>query len=146
LSFDYPKRIRFICDRCAICCGDTKDRTRAILLLKLEAYRISKKTSKSVEGFAEEIRGREPYSYKMKKRGNGKCVFLKEDNLCAVYHIRPLVCSFYPFELKDTRNGKHTFAYTNECPCIGKGSELRRSYFEKLFQETAKLTKLDSYR
>jgi len=140
LEFDYPRKIRFECEKCALCCGDTKDRVRRILLLEIEAKRISQKTHKGVDSFAEKLDGFEPYVYMMKKTENGKCVFLK-DNLCTIYQIRPLICRFYPFELKEDENHKHAFAYTVECPAIGKGPYLGKCYFERLFKTSMKIMK-----
>ena len=134
MELDYPKNVRFKCERCALCCGDTKDRVRSILLLRIEAERISQKTLKSVEDFAEKIDGFAPYVYRMKKTKDGKCVFLG-DNLCGIYEIRPLICMFYPFEFKEVGSNKYIFAYTDECPAIGKGPKLKRGYFEKLFKK-----------
>ncbi len=139
-EFNYPKNIRFKCKKCALCCGDTEDRVRQILFLKVEAERISLKTRKSVNLFAEKIEGFEPYVFRMKKTENGKCTFLR-DNLCIIYQIRPLICRFYPFELKKAEDNKHIFAYTDECPAIGKGPKLGRSYFEKLFEKSKKIMK-----
>jgi Fe-S-cluster containining protein len=111
---------------------------RSILLLRSEAEHISKKTLKDVGEFTEKTEGFEPYIYRMKKTEDGKCMFLK-DNSCTIYHIRPLVCMFYPFELKKEPLGnKHTFAYTAECPAIGKGSKLKKSWFERLFRKSIK--------
>jgi len=134
MEFDYPKNVRFKCERCALCCGDAKNRARSILLLRIEAERISQKTLKSVEDFAEKIDGFEPYVYRMKKAKDGKCVFLR-DNLCSVYEIRPLICMFYPFEFKEVGSNRYIFTYTDECPAIGKGPKLKRGYFEKLFKK-----------
>jgi len=138
MNFDYPKNIRFKCERCALCCGDIKNRVRAILLLRTEAERISCKTLKSVDDFADMIEGFEPYVYRMKKTRDGKCVFLK-DNLCTVYKIRPLICMFYPFKLEEVRSNRYVFSYTNECSAIGNGPKLKRSYFERLFKKFMEL-------
>ena len=134
MEFDYPKNVRFKCERCALCCGDTKDRVRSILLLRIEAERISQKTLKSVDDFAEKIEGFEPYVYRMKKTNDGKCVFLK-GNLCSIYQIRPLICMFYPFEFKEVGSNRYIFVYTDECPAIGNGPKLKRGYFERLFKK-----------
>ena len=137
MSLKYPKNIRFVCNKCAICCGNTEKRDRTILLLGVEAQRISKEIRKTTREFACKTESSGPYVYQMKKTGEGKCVFLK-DNLCAIYEIRPLICRFYPFELKTTR--KHpVFTFTPECPCIGKGPRVRKSFFEKLLRESAHL-------
>jgi len=135
LSFDYPKNVRFQCTECALCCGDTKKRVRHILLLKKEAERISEATFKPAEEFAAQIEGREPYVYEMKKtEKEGKCLFLKE-NLCAIYASRPLICRFYPFQLRNMKDGRHGFSHTTECPGIGKGKRVGKSYLERLFQQ-----------
>jgi Fe-S-cluster containining protein len=142
LEFDYPENISFKCERCALCCADSKNRKRSILLLKIEAERISQKTLKDAAEFAEKIGGFEPYIYRMKKTRDGKCIFLK-DNLCTIYKIRPLICVFYPFELRKVRSTRYTFAYTDECPAIGKGPQLKRSYFERLFKKSTRIMRED---
>ena len=83
--------------------------------------------------FAVKIKGKAPYIYEMKKRENGKCVFLENDH-CTVYPLRPLICRFYPFELKVLHNRKPKFLYTEECPGINKGRLLNKEYFRKMFR------------
>lgn len=138
MSFKYPRHVRFRCERCALCCGDAKDRIRSILLLKIEIDRISKKTLMDVDEFAEKIEGFEPYIYQMRKTEDGKCVFLK-GNSCSIYQIRPLICRFYPFQLKNIGNNRYAFAYTDECSGIGKGPQFERDFFEKFFSEFIEL-------
>ncbi|MEM3699998.1 MAG: YkgJ family cysteine cluster protein [Candidatus Bathyarchaeia archaeon] len=140
MIFEYPKNVHFKCERCAICCGDTKERVRSILLLKKEAERIASEAFKNVEDFAEKVKGFQPYVYQMRKTAEGKCVFLK-DNLCSIYRIRPLICKFYPFQLESSKNGCFKFIYTNECPNIGKGPKLKRSFFEKFLKEAVRMMK-----
>ncbi len=132
-KFDYPNAVRFQCIKCGICCGDTKEKKRHVLLLKTEAEQIARATGQQVVKFAVKIDDKAPYSYEMKKRKNGKCVFL-ENNCCSIYSLRPLICRFYPFELKGMHNRKYTFLYTAECPGINKGQALNEGYFRKLFQ------------
>jgi Fe-S-cluster containining protein len=74
-----------------------------------------------------------------KTAGDRKCVFL-EDKLCRIYSIRPLVCRFYPFELRIVGNSRHWFAYTEECPGTGKGEKLTRKYYENLYRQLTKPT------
>jgi Fe-S-cluster containining protein len=134
VGFSYPKSVRFRCDRCAVCCGDTENHARHILLLREEARAISRVILKPVEAFATEIEGRKPYVYEMRKTGaEGKCFFLHGTD-CRVYEQRPLVCRFYPFKLA-TLKGKHRFRCTSECPGMGKGRRLERDYFEELFRQ-----------
>lgn len=70
----------------------------------------------------------------MKKAGDGKCVFLKE-NHCSIYALRPLICRFYPFELKfDDGKQLHVFDFTVECPGINQGDVKGENDFKKLFK------------
>ena len=134
MNFNYPTAVRFRCTKCGICCGDTKEKTRHILLLKTEAKQIAKTTLQPISKFTLKIKGRTPYSYEMKKTAeDGKCVFL-ENNCCAIYSSRPLICRFYPFELKISHNQKPRFLFTEECPGINKGRILSKDYFRKMFR------------
>jgi len=133
LSFEHPSCVRFRCERCALCCGDTEHKVRRILLLKAEAECISEKSLKAIDEFAEKNEEFKPYVYSMKKRG-GRCVFLS-DKSCSIYEIRPLICRFYPFQLKNMGGSRYLFTYTDECSGIGKGPYLKRSFFEKLFRD-----------
>lgn len=137
-GFSYPRDVCFECTRCALCCGDTQSRARHVLLLREEAQTISRAVLEAVEAFAVEIKGQEPYAYEMKKTAEeGKCFFLEGRN-CIVYELRPLVCRFYPFELRAKKDGKHRFFYTQECPGIGRGKELEKDYFEGLFRRACR--------
>jgi len=134
VGFNYPKGVCFQCTRCALCCGDTKTRTRRIMLLKEDARTISEAVLKPVHAFATETKGHGPYVYEMKKTlGEGKCIFLEGTN-CSIYPVRPLVCRFYPFELVTPKDGKPRFSCTRECPGTRKGKRLEREHFENLFK------------
>jgi Fe-S-cluster containining protein len=108
--------------------------------LKADAERISNQTSRDISEFAVEVSGSEPYIYEMRKTEEGKCLFLK-DNRCTIYEIRPLICMFYPFELKNLGNNRYIFSYTNKCPGIGKGPKLKTTYYKKLFNKLTNTTK-----
>lgn len=133
MPFEYPKRVRFQCDKCALCCGDTKEKVRTILLLKSEADRIMLRTCTNLEEFADRIEGFQPYGYRMKKTTKGKCVFLDDDS-CSIYDLRPLICRFYPFELKDAGEGRYIFIASHECPRVGTGQVLKKERFNELFK------------
>ena len=140
-SFHYPRRIYFSCKKCALCCGDTEHRIRSIFLLKIEANRIAQKTFRDILEFAGKIEGFEPYVYVMKKTDEGRCVFLK-NNACTIYQVRPLVCRYYPFEL-NMEHDRYVFAYSNECPAIGKGPRVKKEYFRRLFEMAWGLMRTD---
>ena len=133
MSFNYPVAVRFKCIKCGTCCGDTKEKTRHILLLNTEAEQIAKATLQPISEFTVKIKDKAPYSYEMKKTEDRKCIFL-ENNCCTIYAVRPLICRFYPFELKIAHSQKYTFLYTDECPSINKGPILSKNYFRKLFR------------
>jgi Fe-S-cluster containining protein len=146
VNLEYPAQLRFRCTKCGICCGDTQEKTRHILLLETEAKQIAKATSQPITGFAKRIHDKAPYQYEMKKTlEKGKCRFLAK-NRCTIYHLRPMICRFYPFELKTAANGKHQFLYTSECPSIGKGKTLSKNYFKKLFQLALSKTEMQPNR
>jgi Fe-S-cluster containining protein len=143
MSFDYPHAVRFKCTKCGICCGNTQEKIRHILLLNRDAEQIAAATLQPISKFATKIEDKAPYGYEMKKTAeNGKCIFL-EKNQCTIYSLRPLICRFYPFELEITANQKHEFLYTDECPSIGKGKTLSKNYFEKLFHLAQAKTKAE---
>jgi len=132
MKFTYPKEVRFACSRCGMCCTDTEAKARTILMLRAEAESISKETSMDLEEFVERIENFEPYVYQMRKTSNKKCMFLKY-NLCSIYRIRPLICRFFPFQLRNLGRSKYIFSVTNECPNVGEGPRLERRFFERLF-------------
>jgi len=134
VDFKYPRNLNFECNRCALCCGDTKHKIRHILLLESEAKKISSETSLLIPAFSTKVTGQVPYSYEMKKTSDGKCLFLK-DNQCIIYSYRPLICVFYPFELRFNECEKvHTFDFTLECPGISQGQTWGEQEFKKLFE------------
>lgn len=133
MDFTYPANVHFSCNRCGICCRDTEQKTRHILVLEAEAKIIASQTSQGVTDFSFQIADKLPFGCEMKKTSEGKCVFLKE-NQCTIYQIRPLICRFYPFELKfDKDKQSHVFDFTLECPGIGQGKDFSKIDFERLF-------------
>ena len=134
MNFTYPINLRFDCNRCGLCCGDTQQKTRHILLLESEAKQIASQTSLPMADFSTEIKDKFPYRYELKKSSKGKCFFLKE-NRCTIYEFRPLICMFYPFQLTfDSGKGFHVFEFTLECPGIYQGKLFTEKDFEKMFK------------
>jgi Fe-S-cluster containining protein len=133
VDFTYPNNVFFECSKCGLCCGDTLQKTRHILVLETEINIISKETCLPKKVFSKQIPKEKPYRYEMKKNNEGKCFFLK-DNQCSIYMSRPLICRFYPFELKfESDKDQHVFGFTVECSGINKGRIMNREDFEKLF-------------
>lgn len=140
MRFDYPSDVSFTCNKCGLCCGDTIQKTRHILLTNSEAQKISQIINQPISKFAKSIKGKEPYIYEMiKSVEDGKCVFL-QDSRCRIYMHRPLICRFYPFELSTSDMGKYVFSVTLECPGViypdtkGVGMKVSANHFRTLFQ------------
>ena len=145
MQFDYPTNICFDCNKCGLCCGDTENKIRHIILLKSDAQRISVFTGQAIKQFAFKISGYKPYVYEMQKNlETKKCIFLKK-NKCTIYKQRPLICRFYPFELRQEKNGKAIFKNTSECPGIKNNncSDNKNTLNEKFFKELLELAQLD---
>jgi Fe-S-cluster containining protein len=133
VDFTCPNNLFFECSKCGLCCGDTIGKKRHILLLEQEANAISTETCLFKEIFTTQIADKNPYRHEMKKNNEGICFFLK-DNQCRIYELRPLICRFYPFELKfDPCNDQYVFNFTFECPGITKGRLVTKKDFEDLF-------------
>jgi Fe-S-cluster containining protein len=132
--FKHPVAQRFFCTKCGLCCGDTNEKRRHILLLKKEADEIAEAVSQPISAFAKRIKGKAPYAYEIRKTNEiGACVFL-QNNKCLIYPFRPLVCRFYPFELKNAADQEYEFLCTKECPGINKGKILGTNYYAQLFK------------
>jgi len=101
-------------------------------MLKNEAKEIQKQTNLNIETFCSEITDKQPYMFEMKLH-DGKCLFLQQDD-CSIYNHRPMICRFYPFELKfDENQQKYTFTATPECPALNQGKRLTQTDFKLLF-------------
>ncbi len=98
-----------------------------------EANDILAEINLPLKVFAKQIKNKAPYCFEMKKPQEGKCFFLK-DNQCSIYKLRPLICRFYPFELKfDSDKDLYIFDFTVECPEINKGKIMTLKDFDELF-------------
>ncbi len=132
--YKHPAAQRFFCNKCGLCCGDTNERKRNILLLEQEAEEIASAISKPISTFAKSAKGTAPYIYEIKKTNkNGVCLFL-QNNKCLIYSFRPLICRFYPFELKGRNDQEYEFFSTKECPGTSKGKILRNEFYSRLFR------------
>jgi Fe-S-cluster containining protein len=101
-------------------------------MLDSETREIQQKTGRGADEFCFEILDKQPYGFEMKKGLDGKCVFLTVAG-CSIYDFRPLVCRFYPFELKfDETQQKYVFNATIECPALNQGKLLSQIEFRRL--------------
>lgn len=134
--FIYPNEITWKCQRCTLCCKDSCKHIRRIKLLKQESITLSRKINIPIEQFAVPTFNK-TYSHEMLKN-NGKCIFLS-NNFCKIYVNRPLVCQFYPFEMKSLENDVYQILFSGkECPSIDKGKKLKEIFFRNLAINTLK--------
>lgn len=64
-------------------------------------------------------------------RRGGACMFLQDDNRCAAYEYRPLVCRQHPFNVVFTETGgveRLTMSRIVECPAEWDGNGSRRDH------------------
>ena len=128
--FIYPNEIIWKCQRCTLCCKDSCKHIRHIKLLKQECITLSRKIKIPIEKFTVPTLDK-TYSHEILK-DNGKCIFLK-DNICKIYDSRPLVCRFYPFEMKLIDVNVYQILYSDkECSTINKGKKLNEPFFRDL--------------
>ena len=128
--FLYPDEIIWKCQRCTSCCKDSLKHVRHIKLLKKEAITLSHKIKIQIENFTVPSLDK-IYSYEILKN-DGKCIFLNDD-ICKIYNNRPLVCQFYPFEMKLLDDDVYQILFSGkECNVINKGKKLNEYFFKKL--------------
>ena len=139
MKLRYPKNIRFECQRCAKCCGDTPERERKVLMLEREVEQISDITKLEPEEFSTPASRSEPYRYKMRKQ-DGKCIFLKGAD-CQIYNHRPLLCRFFPFCLEQLGAESFEFNSSEECPGIGLGKVIEEEIFMVMLNEALNVLK-----
>lgn len=132
MKFKYPHWVRFECQLCARCCGDTEKRARRILLTNLDVKRIIEATGFQPQDLTYPHEGETPFVSEMIKI-DGKCVFL-EDNKCRIYKHRPLICRCFPFWIEQDQSECFRFEVSLDCPGIGKGKRLGRPFFSKLLK------------
>jgi Fe-S-cluster containining protein len=125
----FPK-VKFSCTICAACCRDVPGHRRNILMLEREAAEIGKITGKPAKEFCTLAKSAGPYKFRMRKR-KGRCVFLGEDRMCAIYSHRPLICRFFPFELK----ADGSWDYSRACEGVGLGRRVPARFFRGLEKE-----------
>jgi Fe-S-cluster containining protein len=105
---------RFTCGQCGRCCHRT---TVPITAGEAEAYR---KLGPDFDEF-EPIPGYEPL-LRIRKRADGACVFLMEDNLCRIhkemgFDRKPIACRLFPFSFHPA-DGDVVVTTSFACPAV----------------------------
>ncbi|MCW4024831.1 MAG: YkgJ family cysteine cluster protein [Candidatus Bathyarchaeota archaeon] len=109
----FPNNVGFKCKNCGTCC-------------KMQPPDVSKTEKKRIEekGFADFVEGPDENGVLwVKRKEDGGCWFLGEDNKCKIYSVRPQICRLEPFDLVDFDYKKNrievdlNFPFT--CACVG---------------------------
>jgi Fe-S-cluster containining protein len=87
----FPDSIGFKCKNCGVCCH-----TQPPDVSKTEQQRIEEK------GFKDFLDSPDENGIRwIRRKEDGGCFFLTDDNKCAIYALRPQVCRLEPFTIVD---------------------------------------------
>lgn len=129
--YTHHESVRWECVRCTKSCGDTPEHKRRILLLEDDIRRIEDSTGKKRDQFAIRNDSVPQYEYEMKKNA-GMCVFLR-NGLCSIYRLRPLICQFYPFSVRQDSDGNSNFVVDPACTGVRNNSpEVQEEHYTEL--------------
>lgn len=148
-------KVRFKCVQCGECCREKsfiitithKDAVRLVNHLKCNPkelimkyvgfYQVRKEfENKLVFPAISTYRGNAFLG--LRKKNDGSCLFLGDDNLCEIYIDRPMVCRSFPFtfRVKDGWLSWGLMAKAEEiCPGLGKGETVSKKILEKMGKE-----------
>jgi Fe-S-cluster containining protein len=135
-NVDFPDGISFKCKNCGKCCryipGDVNSQ---------EEQRIQLRGFENFLG-APTVNGNKFF----KRKKDGRCFFLTNDNKCEIYDIRPMVCRLEPFGVTDWDYNQDVIYVQPRldiiCPGIVPGSEEPSLDIAKAAQDFVKETRV----
>ncbi len=87
----FPDSVGFVCKNCGICCRNQP----SDINLK-EQQRIEAK------GFVDFLESpNDPNNRSIRRKKNGNCFFLTEENTCKIQDVKPSICILEPFIIAD---------------------------------------------
>jgi len=123
--------IRFGCTGCGRCCLGHADEN-VIELISGEAKKISQYLSMDLNDFMKK------YSVKLENHDDGIafspqgcCVFLQENNRCAIYAVRPRQCQTYPYWPEIMSSESAWNAEAGRCEGINAGEIISTERIDK---------------
>jgi len=87
----FPDSVGFVCKNCGICC-----RNQPSDINSKEQQRIEAK------GFVDFLEApNDPHNRSIRRKKNGSCFFLTEENTCKIQDVKPSICILEPFIISD---------------------------------------------
>lgn len=108
--------LRFACKRCGSCCTGEPG---IIYVDEQEITVIAEFLDLSREIFVQRCLYEFQDSYSIRETNDGRCIFY--ENGCAIYPVRPIQCSTFPFWFQNLRSEQSWEEVALRCPGIGKG-------------------------
>jgi Fe-S-cluster containining protein len=134
--FYKESRLRFQCTGCGKCCFGTPG-YHYIKVNKAEIERIRNHLGISRDWFRRRyLESLEAGNYGIRLNTNGACPFLGTDGNCAIYALRPLQCSTYPFWTEIVRNQANWQQEAKRCEGIDVGAVVPIRVIEKYLRES----------
>ncbi len=87
----FPDSLGFHCKSCAVCCRDQPSDINS-----KEQHRIEAK------GFVDFMEApNDPHNRSIRRKEDGSCFFLTEENTCKIQDVKPSICILEPFIIMD---------------------------------------------
>lgn len=120
MSFYERMPLRFSCSGCGQCCSGGPD--HYVFLEEQEAEGIRRYLGLTAQWFKRRyLRKTVEEELVINNGGGGRCVFLKPDNACRIYTVRPLQCRTYPFWPETVQSRAAWRRESLRCEGIGQG-------------------------
>lgn len=131
----YSKGLRFECTRCGNCCRNHGEYSFVSLSeADLEAIprHLGLTRAEFLARYCEKVPGYHPTL----RTDSPACAFLREDQTCAIYPVRPKQCATWPFWSENLVEETWEGPVKACCPGIGRGATYSAEEIERTARET----------
>jgi Fe-S-cluster containining protein len=125
IEFYRPVNLKWSCQNCGKCCGDTEKHERRVLLTEKDIKRISENGHKDFYDTEQD-----GVFIGIIKKKNGRCIFQGQGE-CKIYSKRALLCRMYPFWVERNEN-VFQIKVDENCSGFDKGKILDEDFFKEL--------------
>jgi uncharacterized protein len=131
----YQDGLRFQCQRTGNCCR-THGEYEFVYLSETDVTAIAGHLGKTEEEFLEESCA-EDGGYTILRIDEPSCPYLKNDNSCGIYEVRPKQCATWPFWEENMKSKERWEGPVKSCcPGIGQGPKHSAETMERIARET----------